>query len=149
MPEYEDVCSGSAALTSEDRNKIISRIHSMLFWLGEIIPQEVRIEDRTVRLRDVVFNYLIRDNPTEEEKKDAEVLAELLDQRVKKMEAEINRGAISRAEACGLMTEARSYLRAVDDLRTSKGEEAELKRHDLMKRVEDARRWKHFVDEVR
>jgi hypothetical protein len=149
MPEYKDVCTGTALLTSEDRSKIISRIHSLLFWVGETIPQEIRIEDRTVPLRDVVYNYLISDDPTEEEKKDAEVLAELLDKHVKEAEAEIRRGDITRSEACGLMNEARSYLRAVDELRTSKGDEAEFKRHDLMKRVEDARRWQHFIDQVK
>jgi Family of unknown function (DUF5788) len=149
MPDYKDVCSGPAVLTSEDRNKIISRIHSLLFWVGETIPQEVRIEDRTVPLRDVVYNYLISENPTEEERKDAEVLAELLDKHVKEIEVEIRSGSVGRAEACGLMNEARSFLRAVDELRTSKGEEAEFRRHDLMNRVEDARRWQRFIDRVK
>lgn len=149
MPDYKEVCSGPEALTPEDRAKIISRIHSLLFWVGEIIPQEIQIEDRAIKLRDVVFNYLITENPTDEERKDAEVLAELLDKHVKEVETEILRGDIGRAEACELMNEARSYLRAVDELRTSKGDEADLKRHDLMNRVEDARRWQHFVDKVK
>ncbi len=149
MPDYKDVCSGSGILSSEDRGKIISRIHSMLFWVGEIIPQEIKIEDRTVQLRDVVFNYLIKENPTKEERKDAEVLAELLDKHVKEIEAEIRRGDANRADACELMNEARSYLRAVDELRTSKGDEMEIKMHGLIQRVEDARRWQHFVDMVK
>ncbi len=149
MLDLKDACSGPGVLTSGDRGKIISRIHSLLFWVGEIIPQEIQIEDRTVKLRDVVFNYLIAENPTEEERKDAEVLAVLLDKHVKEVETEILRGDIGRAEACELMNEARSYLRAVDELRASKGDEAELKRHDLMNRVEDARRWQQFVDKVR
>jgi len=47
------------------------------------------------------------------------------------------------------MNEARSYLRAADELRNATGEEADVKRHALMKRVDDARRWKRFIDKVR
>jgi hypothetical protein len=37
----------------------------------------------------------------------------------------------------------------VDELRTASGEDAEIKRHALMNRVDDARRWKRFVERVR
>jgi hypothetical protein len=47
------------------------------------------------------------------------------------------------------MNEARSYLRAVDELRTASEKDGEVKRHDLMKRVEDAKRWQKFVKEAR
>jgi hypothetical protein len=149
MPESRDVCTGPPVLSSEDRAKIVSRIHSLLFWVGEVIPQEVKLDGRTVPLRDTVYNYLTEEDPSPEARRDAEVLAELLDKHVEELEKDIQRGDLSRAEACEMMNEARTYLRAVDELRTAKGEEAEFKRHDLMKRVEDAKRWQHFVKEVK
>jgi hypothetical protein len=93
MPDLKsasEVCTGPSALSHDDRLKIISRIHSMLFWLGETIPQSIKLEGRTVPLHDVVFNYLIKDSHTPDEKKDAEVLAEMLDSKAKEI------GMISR-----------------------------------------------------
>lgn len=148
MDERRDLCTSDKALTDEDRRRIIARIHSLLFWVGESIPQDVRLDDRTVPLRDAVYNYIIKADRTREEQEDAEVLAEMLDLEIKKMEEEIRRGDVTRAQACELMNEARALLRAVDELRNATGDEAGLMRHDLMKRVEDAQRWKHFVDQV-
>jgi predicted CopG family antitoxin len=149
MPEYQDVCDGPPRLSPDDRAKIISRIHSMLYWVGEMIPQEVEVEHRTIRLKDAVYNYLVKEDPSPEERKDAEVMAEVLDKKAKEIEHEIHRGDVSRAEACDLMNEARSYLRAVDELRTAKGGGAEVMHHDLMSRVEDAKRWQRFVKEFK
>jgi hypothetical protein len=149
MPEKWEVCEGSPSLTPEDRAKIVSRIHSLLFWVGELIPQEISLEGRTVPLRDVVFHYIMSDEPTDRERKEAAALAHMLEELVKEMEEEIKHGDVTRAKACELMNEARSYLRAVDELRTASGKDAELKRHSLMTRVEDARRWKRFVEKVR
>jgi hypothetical protein len=149
MLNTRDVCTGPSALTKDDRAKIISRIHSLLFWVGEMVPQEIEEEGRSIHLRDVVFRYLTDEHPTDEDRREAAALAELLDRHVQEIEAEIKGGDINRTQACALMNEARSYLRAVDELLSAKGEEAEVKRQDLMARVEDARRWKHFVDKVR
>lgn len=149
MTETRDVCEGTAALTKEDRAKIVSRIHSLLFWVGELIPQEIDVEGRSIPLRDVVFRYIMSDSPSDEERKEAARLAFMLDQHVGEMEEEIKHGDLTRARACELMNEARAYLRAVDELRSASGQEAEIKRHALMNRVDDARRWKRFVEKVR
>lgn len=149
MTEKWVVCEGPPSLTPEDRAKIVSRIHSLLYWVGEMIPQEIRLENRTVPLRDVVFRYIMSDDPTDQERKEAAALAHMLEELVKEMEEEIKHGDVTRARACELMNEARSYLRAVDELRVIEGKEAEVKRHELMTRVEDARRWKRFVEKVR
>jgi hypothetical protein len=149
MAETWDVCEGTAALTKEDRARIVSRIHSLLFWVGEMIPQGIEMEGRSIPLRDVVFRYIMSDSPSDEERKEAARLAYMLDQHVGDMEEEIKHGDLTRARACELMNEARAYLRAVDELRNASGKEAEIKRHALMSRVDDARRWKRFVEKVR
>jgi hypothetical protein len=148
MIDTRDVCIGSSPLTRDDRARIISRIHSLLFWVGEMVPQEIEEGGRSIHLRDVVFRYLTNEHPTEEDRRDAAALAELLDRHVLEIESEIKGGDISRAQACSLMDEARSYLRAVDELLSVQAEETEVKRQELMARVEDARRWKHFVERV-
>jgi hypothetical protein len=149
MPDAWDVCDGPSVLTKDDRTRIASRIHSLLFWVGEMIPQEIRLENRSVPLREVVFRYIMSDSPSDEERKDAAALAQMLDQLVRDMEEEIKHGDVTRARACELMNEARSYLRAVDELRNASEKDADIKRHSLMNRVDDARRWKRFVEKVR
>ncbi len=149
MPELQDVCSGPERLSREERERIAARIHSLLFWVGEVIPQEVEVGGRTVKLRDIVFDHLTRDVHTEEERQASEALARLLDERIRSLEREIKHGDVTRSEACGLMNEARSLLRAVDELRSSSHEEGQIKRRELMGRVDDARRWQDFLKDAR
>lgn len=149
MPETRDICDGPPRLSREDRDKIVSRIHSLLFWVGEIIPQEMIIDDRKVMLRDIVFNYIVRDSHTEEERRDAETLARLLDEKIREMEREIKHGDMTRAQACDLMNEARSLMRAVDELRSTSEKDGQIKKSELMGKVEDAKRWQEFLKGVR
>ena len=148
MPEFE-VCEGSGKLTEDDRNVIISRIHSLLYWVGEEIPQDFPIGERRINLRDTVFNYISKESPTEEERIDALALADFLAEQAQKMEDNIELGDISRQEACELMNEARALLRAVDALRYSKGSDADIKKLYLMKRVDDIQRWNRFVNKFK
>ncbi|NLT37257.1 MAG: hypothetical protein GXX95_03740 [Methanomassiliicoccus sp.] len=149
MPDVKDVCQGPPRLSREDRDKIVSRIHSLLFWVGEVIPQDIVVGDRKVNLRDIVFDYIVRDSHTEEERREAETLARLLDDKIKEMEREIKHGDVTRAKACGLMNEARSLMRAVDELRSTSEKDDQIKYRELMGKVEDAKRWQEFLKEVR
>lgn len=149
MPDIRDVCQGPPRLSREDRDKIVSRIHSLLFWVGEVIPQDIVVEDRRVNLRDIVFNYIVRDSHTEEERREAETLARLLDDRIKDMEREIKHGDMTRARACELMNEARSLMRAVDELRSTSEGDDQVRHRELMGKVDDAKRWQEFLKEVR
>jgi len=149
MPDVKDVCQGPPRLSREDRDKIVSRIHSLLFWVGEVIPQDIVVGDRKVNLRDIVFDYIVRDSHTEEERREAETLDRLLDDKIKEMEREIKHGDVTRAKACGLMNEARSLMRAVDELRSTSEKDDQIKYRELMGKVEDAKRWQEFLKEVR
>lgn len=149
MPDTRDVCEGPPLLSREDRDKIVSRIHSLLFWVGEIIPQDIIVGDRKVKLRDVVFNYIVRDNHTEEEGRDAETLARLLDDKIRDLERDIKHGDMTRSQACDLMHETRSLMRAVDELRSTSERDGQIKHRELMDKVEDAKRWQKYLKEVR
>jgi hypothetical protein len=47
------------------------------------------------------------------------------------------------------MNEARSLLRAVDELRSTSEKDDQIKYRELMGKVEDAKRWQEFLKEVR
>ena len=45
-------------LTREEREKVMARIRSLFFWVGETIPDEVEISGRRVPLRDLVHDFI-------------------------------------------------------------------------------------------
>jgi hypothetical protein len=146
---YHDPCVGTGPLTAEDRKRILGRVHSLLYWVGRLIPEDLELQGRRVNLREVVFTYLEKDNPTPSERADAMALADLLKERARQMEEEIRSEDLTRQQACDLMNEICSLLRAVDELRYAHGEAAKVQRETLMKKIDDVKRWDRFVKQVK
>jgi len=124
-------------LTEEDRRKILSRIHSLLFWLGKFIPEEELLEGEKVPLRDVIFRYIMKENPSPEEVQGA-----------RQLEKQLQGGILTKGEAHAILDEICGLLRAVDDIRKSRGANAPIKVKAMMNRVQDERRWLSFVKNV-
>ncbi len=143
--ESKDLCDGDGNLTEADRKEIIGRIHSLVYWVGKLIPEEYEVGGRVIELRNVVYNYIDKQNPTEKDREDALALAEALKIRAEELESEIKSDELTRPHACEIMNEIRGILRAVDDLRFVGGKEAGIKRIELLKKVNDAKRWEKFV----
>ena len=132
-------------LSEEDRRRIMARIHSLLFWLGKFIPEEELLEGQRIPLREIVFNFISKAEPSEEEVEDVMSLAEALQRKAKALEQELNYKQMSKGEAHMLLDEICGLLRAVDEIRHAKVGEANVKAMALMKRVADEKRWLHFV----
>ncbi len=135
-------------LTEDDRAKIISRVHSLLYWLGKFIPDDEIIEGHDVRLRELIYSYLSNPTPTPEEVEGALALAEVLDKKAKTLEEDLRIRKMSKGQAHVLLDEICGLLRAVADIRRAKGPAAQLKAQMLMSRVRDERRWLEFVKQV-
>jgi hypothetical protein len=149
MLDTKDPCTGNGPLTEEDRKRILGRIHSMLYWLGRVLPDEVELNDHKVNLRDFVNEYLQKERPTEMERQEASALSDLLKKKARLIEADIGTDGLTRKQACDMMGEVCTLLRAVDELQTSPKEEATLMHEELMKKVDDAKRWDRFVKGVK
>ncbi len=150
MTTYDPCANTERALTEEDRRKIVARIHSLLFWVGKLIPEHLDVEDRSLPLRDIVYHYMENENPSPEQTKDALALATMLERRANSLEEEIKHDeALTRREACDIMNEVTGLLRAVDEIRWADSESAKIKRKTLMSRIEDNKRWQKFIKEVR
>ncbi len=150
MASYDPCVNTEGSLTEEDRRKIVARIHSLLFWVGKLIPEHLQVNDRQLPLRDVVYHYIENDRPSEEQKGDALALASMLEKRADTLEEEIKHDPkLTRQDACEMMNEVTGLLRAVDEIRTADSETAKVKSRALMSRVEDTRRWHKFLKEVR
>ncbi|MBI0583205.1 MAG: hypothetical protein ISF22_03155 [Methanomassiliicoccus sp.] len=149
MRDSVGLCEGTAPLTPSDRGRIIARIHSLLNWCGELIPQQIEVGGRQIDLRDVVYDYITKDNITDEEKQQAIALADMLSEEEDKLEEAIRTGDVDRQRACELSHEARMLLRAVDELRSSPAEAADVKKLHLLKKIDDEKRWNKFVKQLR
>ena len=135
-------------LTEEDRRKILSRIHSLLFWLGKFIPEEELLEGERVPLREVIFRYIMKESPSPEEVQGALDLADALEAKARQLEKQLQGGILTKGEAHAILDEICGLLRAVDDIRKSRGANTPIKAKAMMNRVQDERRWLTFVKNV-
>lgn len=137
-------------LSKEERKRILARIHSLLYWVGHPIPDEEIIGKKRVRIRDIVFNLVVKDKLTDEDVENAQLLVKELEKKEKSLEAVIAHGNISEEDAIRLLDEACGLLRAIDNLRNIKSlRRAQLEKEMLMRKVEDEKRWRDFIKAVR
>ena len=149
MTEEDEGNKGSERRTEVDRRAVISRIHSLLFWVGKFVPQHEIIEGREIDLRDIIFRFVSKEDPTPEDIQGAKDLAERLEKKARELEKEIRVDEVTRADAYRMMDEICGLLRAVDELRNSHGDVALYKKTALMEKVNDQKRWLQFVDQLR
>ncbi|MCG7841143.1 MAG: DUF5788 family protein [Methanomassiliicoccales archaeon] len=135
-------------LTPAERGKILSHFHSLLFWVGEFVPELEELEGKEVPLRDVVFQFITEQSPSEATIKGAHELAALLDRKAKALEEDLATKNMGKLRAYEVMHEALGLLRAVDELRDVKAEERHVKAKALMAKVSDERRWLDFVKKI-
>lgn len=137
---------GDRCLTKKERERILSRIHSLLFWVGEMIPDSYEIDGKMVPLREIIFKIITDTDVTEQDISDAKKLAVVLESEARRLEREIvEDDSLSRKDAHTLLDEVLGLLRAVDELRGLDKEQAEFKKKAIMKKVDDERRWLNFV----
>jgi hypothetical protein len=149
MVEGDPEGNGSEDLSESERKAIISRIHSLIFWVGKFIPQHEIVEGKEIDLRDVIFQFISKEDPSPEEIQGARDLADMLEKKARELEKQIKDDEITRANAYQMLDEICGLLRAVDDLRNSHGEMAVYKKTALMSKVNDERRWLQFVDQIK
>ena len=136
-------------LTPEERKKILSRIHSLLFWVGENVPDTEELDGRNVPLRDVVFSFITEQQPNEDTVRSAHELAHLLESKARSLESDLRLQPMERETAYQVMHEALGLLRAVDELRDLKLEDRNVKARELMTKVSDEKRWLTFLHKVK
>jgi hypothetical protein len=149
MADGDITGNGSERLSDSERKAIISRIHSLLFWVGKFIPQQEIVKGKEIDLRDVIFQFISKDNPTPEDIQGAKDLADILEKKARDLERQLNDHKVTRANAYLLLDEICGLLRAVDELRNSHGDLAKYQKTALMSKVNDERRWLNFVDQLK
>lgn len=137
-------------LTPEERAKMIARIHSLVYWVGMLIPEHEILGGSEVDLRDVVYNLTTKEELTQEEIAEARDLINLLRQKARSLEKHLVKDPLTLGTAKDLLEEICGLLRAVDELREAESREmGDFKKNELMARVDDARRWREFAEAVK
>lgn len=146
----EQRVDGRRLLTEEERSKMFATIHSMVFWVGVLIPEWELVGDREIELREVVYRLTTKDHLDDEDTARIDSLVEQLKTRERELERELSHDPMSLDAAKALMAEIRGLLRAIDDLRNAETDDhASVGKDEVMSRVHDARRWKDFIEQIK
>ncbi len=146
-PETVD---GRNLLTSDERSKMISRIHSLVYWVGMLIPEHALLGNSEIDLREVVYNLTSKEKLSAEDVREVNDLIEQLKKRERDLEEQLSRDQMTRDAAKGMLEEICGLLRAIDELRSAENPQgAEFRKKALMNKVEDAKRWQKFVDSIK
>jgi len=149
-PTKTETFDGRKLLTEEERAKMLARIHSLVYWVGMLIPEHELLGGRDLDLRDIVFRLTTKDSLTEEEVAEARELIDLLKAKESSLERRLSHDPMTEGTAKEMLAEICGLLRAVDELREAQSpEHAEFRKQEIMRRVEDAKRWQTFLDTVR
>jgi len=141
---------GRRLLTQEERDKMMATVHSMVFWVGVLIPEWELVGGHEVELRETVYRLTTKEHLTDEDIQRIDSLTQLLGVREKALERKLAHDPMTVDAAKALMEEVRGLLKAIDDLRLAETEDhASVGKDDVMARIEDARRWKDFIEQIR
>ena len=137
-------------LTEEDRQKMMTTIHSMVFWVGVLVPEYEMLDDHMVELRDMVFRLITKEHLSEADRAEIEELIATLKRKEHDLEHKLQHDPMTVQAGKALMEEIRGILKAIDELRYAESEEeADFGAKHVMSKVEDARRWNKFVEQIR
>jgi hypothetical protein len=146
----EAAVDGRRLLTKDERDRMMATLHSMVFWVGVLIPEWELVGDREIELRETVFRLTTKDELTPEDLGRIDGLVALLSEREKELERKLAHDAMTVDAAKALLEEVRGLLKAIDDLRSAETDEhASVGKQEVLSRMDDARRWKEFVESVK
>jgi len=146
----DDLIDARMLLTPEERAKMLARIHSLVYWVGMLVPERELLAGSEIDLREVVFKLTNKDVLTPEEQAQVHELIRLLREKERSLEKRLARDPMTVETAQSLLEEICGLLKAMDELRTVESpDRAKLRKSELLNRLEDARRWKKFAESIR
>jgi hypothetical protein len=137
-------------LTEDERRRIIKRLHSLLSWVGSIIPEKEIIQGKEVDLRKIIAELISKPELTREDIEKARILARGIAERERYLEEIIIHGDITEVEALKLLEDARGLLRAMEEMKNiqESGKAIEVK-ETILSKVDDEKKWKEFLDKLK
>jgi hypothetical protein len=146
----EDMVDGVSILSDVERAKMLARVHSLVYWVGMLIPEHELIGDSEIDLREVVYNLTRKEKLTPEDVAKVNELIQLLKAKEHYLEKKLANDPLLLETAKSLLEETCGLLRAIDELRSVESlEKAEFRKREIMSRIEDAKRWQKFLDAIK
>ncbi len=136
-------------LSPEDRAKMLARIHSLVYWVGMLIPEHEVLGGAEVDLREIVFDLTTKEKLTSQDTARVNRLIDQIRKRESELEKRLAHDKLTLDAANGMLEEICGLLRAMDELKSVETvEKAEFRKKDLMNKVEAAKRWQKFVESI-
>jgi hypothetical protein len=137
-------------LTPEDRAKMLARIHSLVYWVGMLIPERELLGDSEMDLREIVYDLTNKEHLTPEDVARVNEIIRLIKEKERSLERSLANDPMTLETAKELLEEICGLLRAIDELRSVEtAEKAEFRKAEVMSRIEDAKRWQKFVESIK
>ena len=134
----DDLIDARMLLTPEERAKMLARIHSLVYWVGMLVPERELLAGSEIDLREVVFKLTNKDVLTPEEQAQVHELIRLLREKERSLEKRLARDPMTVETAQSLLEEICGLLKAMDELRTVESpDRAKLRKSELLNRLED------------
>lgn len=128
---------------------MLAKIRSPLFWVGITIPEKEIIDGEKVELRKIVYRYISKERPSPDEVRGALALSKKLELKAKELENKLKNEPLTRTEAERILNHILGLKRAADELKKRSGGEADIRSLARTARVDDHRRWKDFIKNVK
>ena len=129
---------------------MLSRIHSLVYWVGMLIPEHEILGGSELDLREIVYDITNKEKLSPEDTAKVNKLIDLLRKKEHELERRLEHDRLTIDTAKGMLEEICGLLRAIDELKSVESpEKAEFRKNELMTRVEEAKRWQHFVESIR
>ncbi len=135
-------------LQPEERKRIMNRIQSLFNWIGATIPEDIEIENKRIKLRKLVSDFITKSDVSGDDKENIRILIKALKKKSVELRKVISTQDITDHEAMELLDEITGILRAVDKLRNlTEDDEDEINsgKEDLMRKIDDEKRWLKFT----
>lgn len=109
--------SENREISEKERNKLMKRLHSHLFWVGEKIPCIVKIDGRDIHLHEVVWEIVNQKTYSEYDMGSIGLFISLLSDKEKECEKCLGEKSITCDEAKKVFNETVGLMRAIMDLK--------------------------------
>ena len=137
-------------ISPEEREHFLSGLHRYLVWVGEKLPDKVKVDGKTIKLHELVWRCAHKKQLSEDEKKRLLELVAVLEKKEKHDESILQNVNLTHEDAKRLYHESASIIRAIIDLRECESGKRKPKdsREEIEKKVNDARRWIGFLKNI-
>lgn len=137
-------------LTEEEREKILDRTHSLFVWAGHFVPETEILDGMEVELRNLVYVLRTKKGVSEEDREMSHALIRKLSERKRELETRLAHDQMTLKLANDIFDEIGGIVKAINALHDVEFyDQLEVDKQAIMNRVEDERRWLHYLEKIK